>query len=96
MKTEVIAYYHTDVQWDSSKEWPLVHVKVPIKVKLESLDVVSKMSTKRVYNYLESVRGYMYTAEEIEGRKSEGYRTIYKWVMDVYEILNKRKHKIPR
>jgi hypothetical protein len=50
MKTEVRYECGTDIQWDSSEEWPLVHVPVSTSVKLESLDVVGKITTRRIYN----------------------------------------------
>jgi hypothetical protein len=96
MKTEVKYYCGTDVQWDSSKEWPLFHVPVYDTVKLESLDVVAKMTTRRIYNYVNTVRGDLYRCEHYMGENSPEAKQIYKWVMDVYDILNKRKHKIPR
>jgi hypothetical protein len=96
MKTEVRYECGTDIQWDSSEEWPLVHVPVSTSVKLESLDVVAKMTTRRIYNYVNTVRGDLYRCEHYMGENSPEAKQIYKWVMDVYDILNKRKHKIPR
>lgn len=65
-------------------------------VRLESIDVVSKMTSRRIYAYVEAVRDDMYRCESIEGPNSEQYKTIHNWVMDVYKILNKRGHSLPR
>jgi hypothetical protein len=65
-------------------------------VKLESIDVVGKMKTTRIYNYIESVRDDLYRCESLMGENSPQAKQIRKWVMDAYEILNNRGHKIPR
>jgi hypothetical protein len=61
-------------------------------VNLESVEVLERMPSGRLYRYINSVRDDLYRCKSLEG-ESENTKKIEAWVQTAYKILNGRECK---